>query len=33
MTLFDDTFESRTPQLEAERTEFAGLLRDGVLRP
>jgi pyruvate dehydrogenase E1 component alpha subunit len=33
MTLFDDTFASRTPQLEAERAEFAELLRLGVLRP
>ena len=33
LTLFDDTFENRTPQLEAERAEFAELLRTGVLRP
>ncbi|MCI4351411.1 MAG: thiamine pyrophosphate-dependent enzyme [Thermoplasmata archaeon] len=33
MTLFDDTFATRTPQLEAERTEFGELLRQGVLHP
>jgi pyruvate dehydrogenase E1 component alpha subunit len=32
-TLFDDVFATPTPQLAAERTEFEGLLREGVLHP
>ena len=32
-TLFDDTFQTRTPQLEEELAEFERLLSEGVLRP
>jgi len=33
LTLFDDVFATRTPALEAQRTEFAQLVQAGVLKP
>jgi TPP-dependent pyruvate/acetoin dehydrogenase alpha subunit len=32
-TLFEDVFAELTPRLEEERTEFEGLVRDGVVKP
>ncbi|MCI4317755.1 MAG: thiamine pyrophosphate-dependent enzyme, partial [Thermoplasmata archaeon] len=33
MTLFDDVFAQRTPQLEEEREQFEILLQEGILKP
>ncbi|MCI4336343.1 MAG: thiamine pyrophosphate-dependent dehydrogenase E1 component subunit alpha [Thermoplasmata archaeon] len=33
LTLFDDVFAVRTGGLEEQRSEFAGLLKDGVIQP
>jgi len=32
-TMFDDVFAERTPQLEAQRAEFAAFVREGVIKP
>jgi pyruvate dehydrogenase E1 component alpha subunit len=33
LTLFDDVFARRTPQLDAQREEFATLLKEGLIKP